>query len=80
MFFYYSYIINGYGTKENGTNLYSFYFGWAFISLVYMFIDKLIKSDKLKNALVVMICLFLLFVNIPEFLNIIMFGISYYPI
>ena len=73
-------LLIGYGTKENGTNLYSFYFGWAFISLVYMFIDKLIKSDKLKNALVVMICLFLLFVNIPEFLNIIMFGISYYPI
>lgn len=73
-------LLVGYGTKENGTNLYSFYFGWAFISLVYLFINKIIRNDKIRNLLIVIICIFLLFINIPEFLNIINFGIWYYPV
>ena len=73
-------LVVGYGTKENGTNLYSFYFGWAFICLVYLFIDKLIKNDKIKNILIIIMCVCMLILNISEFLNIINFGIWYYPV
>lgn len=70
----------GWGTSENGLNLYSLYFAWAYIILIYLFIDRLIKNDKIKNVLIVIICICMLVLNIPEFLNIIKFGISYYAV
>ena len=73
-------LIAGYGTAENGTNLYSFYFGWAFISLIYMFIDRVISNEKFKNILIIILCIIMLILNITEFVNIIKFGMLYYPI
>ncbi len=72
--------VAGYGTAEMGTNLYGFYFGWAYICLVYMFIDKVLKNDKYKKIVMIILCLTLLCINIPEFLNIIKFGIKYFPV
>lgn len=73
-------LIAGYGTAENGTNLYSFYFGWAFISLIYMFIDRVISNEKFKNILIIILCIIMLILNIIAFVNIIKFGLLYYPI
>lgn len=70
----------GWGTAENGLNLYSLYFGWAFIILIYLLIDTLIKNDKIKQIIIILICLGLLLINIPEFINIIKFGLVNYPI
>ena len=69
----------GWGTFENGLNLYSLYFSWAFITLIYLLIDKLIKNDKIKKIIIIIICLILLLINIPELINIINFGIAHYP-
>ncbi len=71
--------VAGYGTAEMGTNLYGFYFGWAYICLVYMFIDKVLKNDKYKRIIIIILCLILLCINIPELINIIKFGIKYFP-
>lgn len=70
----------GYGTAENGVNLYSLYFSWAFIGLIYLLIDKIIKNDMLKKIIIACLCLLMVIINIPEFINIINFGIQYYKI
>lgn len=72
--------IIGWGTAENGTNLYSLYFAFAIIGLLYLFMDTIIKNVKLKNIFTIIICTFLVSFNIPELINIINFGIEYYPL
>lgn len=70
----------GWGTQENGLNLYSLYFSWAYIVLVYLFIAKIISNDLIRRILIVILAVVLLCFNIPEFINIIRFGIINYPI
>ncbi len=68
----------GWGTSENGLILYSLYFSWAFIILIYLLIDKIIKNDKIKFIFIIVCCLILTILNIPEYINIIQFGLEYY--
>lgn len=68
----------GWGTAENGLILYSLYFSWAFIILLYLLIDKIIKNSKIKILIVIFICLLLCIKNIPEYINIVEFVIEYY--
>ena len=68
----------GWGTKENGLILYSLYFSWAYLVLIYQLIGNLIKNKKLKVIVIVSICVLLLCYNIPEFLRIVAFGINFY--
>lgn len=78
----YSFIIlclAGWGTSENGLILYTLYFSWAFIILIYLLIDKLIKNQKIKTGVIIILCLILLVINVPEFINILKFGLYYYP-
>lgn len=70
--------VAGWGTAENGLILYSLYFSWAFIVLLYLLIDKIIKNSKVKIFVVVAICLLLCAKNIPEYINIVEFVIEYY--
>ena len=69
----------GYGSQENGLNLYSLYFSWAYIGLIYLLIDK-IPNKYIKNSLIIVLIIIFLYFNIPEFINIIKFGIKYYPV
>ena len=70
----------GWGTAENGLILYSLYFSWAYIGLVYLFIVKIFKNPKVLRIIVLIFSLILLAVNIPEFINIVKFGVEYYPL
>ena len=70
----------GWGTQENGLILYSLYFGWAYISLIYMFINKIIKNDKIKTGIILLMCIVFCLVNIPEFIKIFEFGLEFYKI
>lgn len=70
----------GWGTEENGLNLYSLYFSWAYIGLIYLFIEKLVKNDLLKKIFVFVIVCCLFVINILAFIDIINFGIQYYPL
>ncbi len=70
----------GWGTQENGLNLYSLYFSWAYIILVYLFFTRIISNDLIRRFLIVILAIVLLYFNIPEFINIIRFGIINYPL
>ena len=53
----------GWGTAENGLILYTLYFGWAFLILLYLLFEYLFNKIKLSKAfysfiLIVIICLF----------------------
>lgn len=68
----------GWGTKENGLILYSLYFSWAYVSLIYLLINKLIKNTKLKNTIFIILILIMLYYNTYEFTKIILFCLKYY--
>jgi hypothetical protein len=71
----------GWGTNENGLILYTLYFGWAFICLVFMGIEKIInKFPTIKCIIYVCFAILLICVNIPAINDIIRFGIMYYPV
>lgn len=69
----------GWGTVENGLILYSLYFSWAYLALIYLLIDKIIKNSKIKFGILSIICIILVIINVPEFINILKFGLAYYP-
>ena len=69
----------GWGTKENGLILYSLYFFWAYCALLVMLIDK-IRDSRIKYSLVSILVILLLVYNVSGLLDIIKFGIKYYPI
>lgn len=70
----------GWGTQENGLILYSLYFFWAYISLIVLFINKIIKSRFLKLGIYSIIIIIMLYFNLSEFINIVRFGVSFYGI
>lgn len=69
----------GWGTQENGLILYSLYFAWAYIILIYLFIDKIIKNNMFKYIVIIILCFIMLIFNFNEFYNIIKFCFNYYP-
>lgn len=73
--------ILGWGTAENGTVLYSLYIYWAFIVLLTLLIDKLLsKTAILKYTLFGILLVALCIYNIMGMLEVIRFGIKYYPV
>ena len=73
----------GWGTKENGLTLYSLYFGWAFVVLLFQLVEKI--EDKLKIKFLIPITTActagaLLAINIPAIMEMIDFAITYYPV
>ena len=70
--------IVGWGANE--TVLFTFYFAWAVIALVYLAIHKLCANHP-KIELVILICLAaaLLVINIPALADAVAFGMQYYP-
>lgn len=78
----YSFIILcyiGWGTAENGLNLYSLYFSWAFFILLYLFIQKIFTKDPIRKVVLSGLIIILLIININGMLDIINFGIENYP-
>ena len=70
--------IVGWGSNE--TVLFTFYFSWAVIALVYLAVHKLCANHP-KVEMVILICLAaaLLIINIPAFADAVAFGMQYYP-
>jgi hypothetical protein len=70
----------GWGTAENGLILYSLYFSWAFISLVFMTLEKLLqKVGKIKYVIYAAMAAVIITYNIPSIYEIVRFGIANYP-
>lgn len=76
-------LILGWGSQENGMILYSLYFGWAFIVLIFQLAARV---DQRIGKPVFVLCLTLFGVgtvlckNIPAICDLINFAASYYPI
>lgn len=68
----------GWGTMENGLILYSLYFDWAYISLIYMFLLRLFKNKNIFKWIIIFVSLILFCINIYEIINIVYFGLIYY--
>lgn len=73
----------GLGTAENGLILYSLYFGWAYMVLLFQLVEAI--EDKLKIKFLIPVfsaiaVIVLLAFNIPAINEMIQFAITYYPI
>jgi hypothetical protein len=70
----------GWGTSENGLVLYTLYFAWAFLSLLFKFVEKIPKKiSPFLSIIWTSLVISLVITNIPAVLKIIKFGITYYP-
>ena len=72
----------GWGTKENGLILYSLYFGWAFMVLLFQLIEKIENRFNIKfltPVLSIGSAVALAVFNIPAIMEMVNFGITYFP-
>lgn len=70
----------GWGTAENGLVLYTLYFSWAYLVLAYLALDALLKKSKTAQTIVLgAVSAVLLILNACNILQIVLFGIRYYP-
>jgi hypothetical protein len=72
----------GWGTAENGLILYSLYFGWSFVVLLYLLVEYI--AEKCKAAFVApVICvvgaIVLAMRNIPAIFEMVDFASTYFP-
>ena len=73
-------VLLGWGAIENGMILYSLYFGWAFISLLVMLINKLPqKLSSVKYGIYSALALTLLYFNVQGYIEIMKIGITNFP-
>lgn len=70
----------GWGTQENGLILYTLYFSWAYVSLVILFLRKILKNDKFRNFTYLIFITMMVTINIPAIYDLIKFGLEYYPV
>jgi hypothetical membrane protein len=70
----------GWGTAENGLVLYTLYFSWAYLVLAFLALDALLKKWRTVQSVVLGgIAAAILVFNAVNILQIILFGIRYYP-
>ena len=68
-----------YGAYENGFILYTYYFSWAFVCLLFKFFESIFKKlPKIKNILYTFAIIIIGTVNFYGIYQIIEFGIQYY--
>lgn len=71
--------VMGWGVPEDGLILYSFYFAWAFICLMFKGIEKMLtKVPKIRNTVYGLAIAAMLVVNISTIVKMVEFGIKYY--
>ena len=69
----------GWGTAENGLILYSLYFAWAYLILIYQFICKWIRNEKAVLAVIGVFAVLMLLYNLGGLYQIYQFGVINYP-
>ncbi|MBQ3502132.1 MAG: GtrA family protein [Clostridia bacterium] len=72
-------VVIGWGAALNEMFIYSALFLWSTISLIYKFIDRIIKSISVKVHIISAFAGVILIYNIINFINILAFAISKYP-
>lgn len=67
------------GLVENGLILYTFYFSWAFICLIFKFFEKALqKFSKIKYTVYTILTTSMTFINLYGIYQVILFGIQYF--
>jgi hypothetical protein len=70
----------GWGTAENGLVLYSLYFSWAYVCLVFGLCQKLLaQTPTVRYTLYAAATAILLTMSIMEIARIVAFGVKHYP-
>jgi len=72
----------GWTVKQNQVVLFDIYFSWAYVTLMYMAIDKLFgeRKKKEKAATLLVLAALCLVVNGKAVIEILRFGIEFYPV
>lgn len=69
----------GWGAAENGMVLYTLYFGWPFVSLIVLLINKIPKRViAIRFVIYVALIGVLLYININGLIQVLDFGMTYY--
>ena len=68
----------GWGAQENGMILYSLYFSWAYLILIFKFFQSISINRKMYNIIFGIFILIMFVWNFYELCNIISFAIKYY--
>ena len=68
----------GWGTSENGLVLYSIYFAFAYISLLFMLIKKMFSNAKFLNYFIYICSCILFIINCFGLYDLLRFSIMYY--
>jgi len=73
--------IVGWTVKQNEVVLWELYFSWAYITLIYMAIDKLFhKHKREKMVILLLLAAVCMVVNGKAVIDILRFGIEFYPV
>ena len=74
-------IVVGWGAKENGMTLYTYYYLWAYFSLIFLGLEKILKRLRKLRFLIYAACICaLVVVNGIAFAQIVRFGLANYPV
>jgi len=80
VFAFFILFVMGWQARENEMFLSSFYFGWAFFVLVFMFFEKLLEKQKIiKYAVYSVMLVVMAIININGIIELVRFGIEHYP-
>ena len=71
-------VLIGWGQPENGLILYSLYFSWAYLILIYLLIKKIFIKERIFKLVMIITILLMSYFNFSEFIKIILFAIKYY--
>lgn len=70
----------GWGAKENGMTLYAYYYLWAYVTLIYLGLERLLSPLKQWRFVAYgVLCAALLGVNLGAIIDLVRFGLTYYP-
>lgn len=72
--------IVGWGTIDNGLMLYTLYFGWAFLAMVFQLLDYVFSRRKvLEIALILMMILVVGLKNVTALKAALVFATQFFP-
>lgn len=74
-------IFIGWGAIENGMTLYTYYYLWAYFSLIFLGLEKiLLPLKKWRFILYGLVLITLAILNFTALMDIVRFGITHYPV
>ena len=80
VFAFFILFVMGWQARNNEMFLSSFYFGWAFFSLTFLFFEKLLGKQKIiKYSIYSVIFVAMAIININGMIELVQFGIEHYP-